>query len=48
MELEEVRIQEEINNWRDIALLKKELRERVKEFKEKERRIEMIDKILTE
>ena len=41
-------IQEEVENWKDIAKLKNELRERVKEFKEKESRLDMLDKILTQ
>ena len=48
IELEEVRMQEKVNNWRDIALLKKELRDRVREFKEKETSVSLLDKILEE
>ena len=44
--LEEFKLQEHINCWRDIALLKKELRERVKEFREKENSVNMLDNIL--
>ncbi len=46
IDLEEVRVQEKVNNWRDIALLKKELRETIKEFKEKESSVSLLDKIL--
>ena len=48
IELEEVKMQEKINNWRDVALLKKELRDRVREFKEKETSVSLLDKILEE
>jgi len=48
IELEEVKMQEKVNNWRDIALLKKELRDRVREFKEKETSVSLLDKILEE
>lgn len=47
IDLEEDKIQEKVNSWRDIALLKRELRERIKEFKEKKTSIGLIDKILT-
>ncbi|MBI2147148.1 hypothetical protein HYU19_01565 [Candidatus Woesearchaeota archaeon] len=48
VDLEKLRIEEQIENWKDIAQLKHELRERVKEFKEKEGRLDMLDKILSE
>lgn len=48
IELERFMIEEEVENWKDIAKLKNELRERVKEFKEKESRLDMLDKILME
>ena len=48
IELEEVKMQEKVNNWRDVALLKKELRDRVREFKEKETSVSLLDKILEE
>jgi len=48
VELEEIKIQEKVNAWRDIANLKKELRERIKEFREKESSATMLDKILKE
>ncbi|MBI1970741.1 hypothetical protein HYS47_03270 [Candidatus Woesearchaeota archaeon] len=48
IELERFMIEEEVENWKDIAKLKNELRERVKEFKEKESRLDMLDKILTQ
>lgn len=46
VDIEEDKINEKVNSWRDIALLKKELRERIKEFKDKETNLDMIDKIL--
>ena len=48
VEIDEVKIQEKLDKWRDIALLKKELRERVKEFQEIESRADMLDHILEE
>jgi len=46
IEIDEDNVNERVNCWRDIALLKKELRERIKEYKEKESSASMIDKIL--
>lgn len=46
IEIEELKINEKVNSWRDVAALKKELRERVQEFKEKEASGDMIDKLL--
>lgn len=48
IEISELQLNEKIGCWRDIALLKKELRENTKELSEKESRAEMITKILTE
>ena len=48
VELEEIRLQEKLNEWRDIAELKKELRERVKEYQEKAMRSDVIEQILEE
>jgi len=48
VELEELKIQEKMNSWRDIATLKKELRDRVQELQEKETRASMLDTILEE
>ncbi|MFH0711841.1 MAG: hypothetical protein V1889_01915 [archaeon] len=48
IEISELQLNEKINCWRDIALLKKELRENTKELSEKESRAEMIGKILEE
>ena len=48
IEISELQLNEKINCWRDVALLKKELRENTKELSEKESRAEMIGKILEE
>ena len=48
MDFEDIKIQEKLNKWRDIALLKKELRETLREFREKESRASMLDTILTQ
>lgn len=48
IDISELQLNEKINCWRDIALLKKELREDTKELSEKESRAEMIGKILEE
>ena len=48
IEISELQLNEKVNCWRDIALLKKELRENTKELSEKESRADMISKILTE
>ncbi|MDD5331314.1 MAG: hypothetical protein PHE43_00640 [Candidatus Nanoarchaeia archaeon] len=47
-ELEEMKVNEKLNCWRDIADLKKELREWSKELMEKESEKNMLDKILEE
>ena len=47
-ELEEMKVNEKLNCWRDIADLKKELREWSKELREKESDKSMLDKILEE
>ncbi|RLE37687.1 hypothetical protein DRJ17_06035 [Candidatus Woesearchaeota archaeon] len=46
IEIEQLKIQEKLNAWRDIADLKHELRERLQEFREKETRATMLDKLL--
>lgn len=48
VEIDEVKIQEKVNKWRDVAELKKELRERFREFKDKEARVSMLDDIFKE
>ena len=48
IDMSELQLNEKIGCWRDISLLKKELRENTKELNEKESRIKMLGKILTE
>ena len=48
IDISELQLNEKIGCWRDISLLKKELRENTKELNEKENRTEMFEKILTE
>jgi NAD-dependent DNA ligase len=44
----ELQLNEKINSWRDIAELKKELRDKEKELSEKEARLNMLNGILEE
>jgi len=46
IELDEKKIQEKLNAWKDIAALKQELRDHAREFKEKESRMEMLDELM--
>lgn len=48
IEISEIQLNEKIGCWRDIALLKKELRENTKQINEKTNRAEMLSKILEE
>lgn len=48
IEISELQLNEKINCWRDIALLKKEFRENIKELNEKKSRADMLEKILKE
>jgi len=48
VEISQSQINEKINSWKDIAMLKKELRDKERELKEKEARIKEINKILNE
>ena len=48
IEIEEIKLQEKLNCWRDVAQLKKELRERMKEQEEKTNRINVLDQLLEE
>jgi len=45
-DFDELKVQEKLNNFRDIALLKRELRERQKEFTERESRSGVLDELL--
>lgn len=46
LDIESFKLQEKINAFRDIAALKKELRERSQELKEKQNNINIIDQLL--
>jgi nitrate/TMAO reductase-like tetraheme cytochrome c subunit len=46
MEISELQLNEKVGCWRDVALLKKELRERQRELSEKESRMQMLNEIL--
>lgn len=46
IELDQFKVKEKIDKWKDIAVLKKELRDRLKEFKETESRTQMMSDIL--
>jgi len=46
MDISELQLNEKVGCWRDIALLKKEMRESMKELNEKESRADMLGKIL--
>lgn len=48
IEISEIQLNEKIGCWRDIALLKKELREQEKELNEKSSRAELLKGILEE
>jgi hypothetical protein len=48
VELSELQLNEKISCWKDVALLKKELRENQRELNEKQGRLEMFGKILEE
>ena len=48
IEICELQLNEKVNCWRDIALLKKEFRENIKELNEKKSRSDMLEKILKE
>ena len=48
IEISELQLNETVGCWRDIALLKKEMRDNTKELSEKTSRAEMLGKILEE
>ncbi len=48
VELEELKTAEKLNFWRDVAMLKRELREHIKELREKESKSGLIDSLLEE
>ena len=48
IEISELQLNEKINCWKDIALLKKELRENERELTEKESRLKEINELMSE
>ena len=48
IDVSELQLNEKVSCWKDIAILKKELRDREKELLEKEERSKMLGKILEE
>lgn len=48
IEIELIKLEEKLNEWRDVSNLKKELRDKQKEVFEKESRAEMIERIIGE
>jgi len=48
VELEQFKVREKLDKWKDIAILKKELRDRLKEFKETESKTELLSELLEE
>ncbi len=48
IEISEIQMKEKIDSWKDVALLKKELRSQEQELSEKEERVNSINKLLDE
>jgi nitrate/TMAO reductase-like tetraheme cytochrome c subunit len=48
IEISEIQMKEKVDSWKDIALLKKELRQQEQELSEKQERINSITKLLDE
>ena len=48
IEISEIQMKEKIDSWKDVALLKKELRSQEQELSEKQERVESITKLLDE
>lgn len=48
IEAEEMKVQEKLNCFRDIAQLKKELREWIREFRDKEKRANLLGDLISE
>ena len=46
VDLEQFKVREKIDKWKDIAILKKELRDRLKEFKETESKTQLMTELL--
>jgi hypothetical protein len=48
VDLDQFKVKEKLDKWKDIAILKKELRDRLKEFKETEIKTQMMSDLLEE
>ena len=48
IDADEMKVQEKLNCFRDVALLKKELREIIREFRDKETRADLLGGLLSE
>ena len=48
IEAEEIKMKEKLNCFRDIAALKKELREIVREYRDKENRASLLNELISE
>ena len=46
IELEELKVQEKLNHWRDVAELKKELREMVKEARDSDNKTNLLNSLM--
>lgn len=46
IELEELKLAEKVNRWRDIANLKRELREHMKELRDRQGKASLLDRIM--
>jgi hypothetical protein len=46
VEIDESKAEEKLNCWRDICQLKKELREQIKEFRDKIKKNDMLESII--
>lgn len=48
IEIEEIRLAEKVNRWRDIASLKRELREHLRELRDRQGKMSLLDRIMEE
>src|SRR3989338_5478484 len=46
IEIEEIRLAEKVNRWRDIAGLKREMREHMRELRDRQGKMSLIDRIM--
>ncbi len=46
IEIEEIRLAEKVNRWRDIAGLKRELREHLRELRDRQGKMSLFDRIM--